>query len=364
MMTWMDRLEAEHDNARAALAWSLTRPEQIEATLRLVGALYRFWQVRHIAEGLGWLTQALEAASSGGQTEPSMLRGPYSKAAMGAGVLARDLGDLQAARRWIEESLAVRRALDDRWGIGQALNNLVSIEMIEGDHGAARTAVEESIAIWRELDDPWGLARALGGFGELLMVQGDDVSATTALHESLSLARAINDVQLMSWQRHHLAGLLLRSGEYARAEALLLESETLQREMRDRYALGRVLADLGMLATLRGDHERAVSLLRESVELFNTLGNLGGLGQALWRLAELAAVQGQADRAARLCGAATMLLDRAGTDLASLHLDAGDVEAQTRTALGEPAYAVAWAVGRALSPEQAVALALESPVQG
>jgi predicted ATPase/class 3 adenylate cyclase len=362
-VAWMDRLEAEQDNVRTALAWSVAQPEQIESTLRLVGALYRFWQVRHIAEGLGWLTQALDAVSSRGRTDLPTLQAPYARAAIGAGVLARDLGDIRTARRWIEESLAVRRALGDPWGIGQALNNLVSVEMIERNFEAARTAVEESIAIWRELGDPWGLSRALGGFGELLMVQGEVSAATAALDESMALARSINDVQLLSWQRHHLAGLLLQSGDYGRAEELLLESEALQREMNDQYALGRVLADLGLLATRRGDHARAARLLRESVEIFSTLGNLGGLSQAIWRLAELAALQVQAERAARLHGAATALRDRAGAEAALMHTDVVDVRALIQGESGEQAYAVAYLEGQMMTLEQAVAYAQEGPGQ-
>ncbi|HZO31940.1 MAG TPA: tetratricopeptide repeat protein [Chloroflexota bacterium] len=355
---WMDRLEAEQDNVRAALTWGLTQPAHTESTLRLVGALYRFWQVRHIAEGLGWLTQALDAVSSSGQVELSAVQAPCAKAAIGAGVLARDLGELQTARCWMERSLAVRRALGDRWGIGQVLNNLATIETIERNYEAARTTVEESVAIWRELGDPWGLARALGNLGELLMVEGDVGAATATLDECLTLARSINDVQLLSWQRHHLAGLLMQSGKYRRAEELLLESEALQREMHDQYALGRVLSDLGLLATRRGDYTQAAHRLRESVELFSTLGNLSGLAQALWRLAELEAVEGRADRAARLLGAATALQDRAGADTALTQPDADDVQARIQAMLGERAYLAARLEGQAMTSDQAVAFAL------
>ena len=347
-----------------ALAWSVAQPEHVEATLRLVGALYRFWQVRHIGEGLGWLTQALEATTSRGQIDLPMLQAPYAKAAIGAGVLGRDLGDLQTARRWMEQSLAIRRTLGDRWGIGQVLNNLATIETIERNYEAARTVTEESVAIWREVGDPWGLSRALGNLGEVLMVEGDVAAATAALDECLTLARAINDVQLMSWQRHHLAGLLLQSAEYGRAEELLLESETLQREMGDRYALGRVLADLGMLATRRGDHERAARLLQESIDLFSALGNLGGVGQVLWRLAEDEAVQGRADRAARLLGAATALRERAGADAPLIPTDAVDVLARVQADLGEQASTAAQREGRMMTVEQAVAFALEGAGDG
>ena len=347
---WMDRLEGEQDNVRAALSWSLARPEHGEATLRLVGALYRFWQVRHIAEGLSWLTQALKAASGSGQADLPTWQASHARAAIGAGVLARDLGDSQTARRWIEESLALRRNLGDRWGIGQVLNNLATIELIEGNYEAARTAVEESVA---------KLARALGNLGELLTVEGDVGAATGTLDECLTLARVINDVQLMSWQRHHLAGLLLQTGDYARAEELLLESEALQREMNDQYALARVLADLGLLSTRRGDHERAARLLRESVELFSSLGNLGGLGHALWRLAELAAAQGRAARAAQLLGAATALRNRAGADMALMRMDATNLQIQVQSKLGDRAYSSAELEGRTMTPEQAVAFALD-----
>ena len=97
-VAWLDRLAGEHDNLRAALAWGLARAPG--TALRLAGRLWPFWRMRqHYAEGADWLARALAAAPEPGRTAD------WARAALGAGILARDRGDLAAARGHLEASL-------------------------------------------------------------------------------------------------------------------------------------------------------------------------------------------------------------------------------------------------------------------
>src|SRR5205807_5966207 len=142
---WLDRLEVEHDNLRAALEWS-TESAQVEIGLRLGGALWRFWETRgYLAEGRKRLGRLL-AISKGSDQSKSRMKALYA-----AGVLADTQGDYQVARTLFEENLAINRALGDRWGIANSLNNLGIAAVRNHDYAAARSLYQESLAVWREL---------------------------------------------------------------------------------------------------------------------------------------------------------------------------------------------------------------------
>src|SRR5262249_43540658 len=143
---WLIRLEADYDNLRAALEWATRRDAQ--TGLRLTSAVWRFWQLRgDFAEGRSRTTALLGAA------DPERRTVARAGALNGAGVLAYRQGDYAAARSLYEESLAIRRELDDWRGIAASLNNLGVLAHEEGDYAAARPLYEESLALRRKLDD-------------------------------------------------------------------------------------------------------------------------------------------------------------------------------------------------------------------
>ncbi len=364
LVTWMDRLEREHDNVRAALAWSLPRPEHAEETLRLVGALYRFWQVRHLSEGYAWLRQALDVVAGLGPDQQDVVRAHHARALTGAGVLVRDLGDNATARRLFEESLAMRRVLGDRWGIGQALNNLTHMLLTQREYEAADALARESVEIWRELGDPWGLSRALSGLAQLSYVRGEVGPAAEMLTEALALARGLHDLQGLGWMLYQFGQLEAAAGQDADAEAHFQECEAVQREIGDQHGLARVLGDLGLLALRRGEHEPAGRLLRESAAIFRALGNPNDVGQALRRLAALDAASGQPARAALLLGAAATDEAAGATFVSAVQVDLPAVEAWVRAALGEPELASHRAQGASMGRDRALALALGEAAPG
>jgi non-specific serine/threonine protein kinase len=150
---WLDRLEAEHDNLRAALAWAVDREED-DTALRLSTALLSYWQTRCTPrEGVGWVEQALTRAATAG---PSL----RARALLGHGPFAIALGDFARAQTAFAETLALRREAGDRPGIAQALTGLGFVESHQGVFPAARALLEEALAIRRELGDRPGLASA------------------------------------------------------------------------------------------------------------------------------------------------------------------------------------------------------------
>jgi non-specific serine/threonine protein kinase len=163
---WLDRLEGEHDNLRAALGWSGAHG-QVEAGLRLGGALSQFWHVRGYAgEGREHLARLLALPGAGARTSAR------ANALIAAGMLARCQGDWTAARALLEESLTIFRELGDKRGIAGSLRSLGWAAHDQGDLGAARVIWEESLALFRGLDLKQGIVKDLEGLAAVAVASG------------------------------------------------------------------------------------------------------------------------------------------------------------------------------------------------
>jgi predicted ATPase/class 3 adenylate cyclase len=180
---WLDRLQREHANLRAALEYSVER----EVRLRLAGALWRYWMMRgHLTEGRGWL--------AGAHVRSAVISGAVrAKALNGAGGLALAQGDYAAARALFEESLATWRELNNTRGIAHALYGLGNVACRQGDGAAAGALFEESLRLRCELGDRQGIALALCGLANAARARGDRVAARRFLRESLTIRWSLND---------------------------------------------------------------------------------------------------------------------------------------------------------------------------
>ena len=390
--TWIDRLEAEHDNLRAALGWA-REAGAAEVGLRLAGALWRFWLMRgHFHEGRAWLEGALAGAEGAAPNA-------RAEALQGAGVLAAEQGDYGRAAASFTGSLALRREMGDRRGSARTLSNLGIVAYEQGEYGRAAALHEEALVLCRELGDKRGLALALGNLGLVVLEQGEYERAAALQEESLALDRELGDTHSIGVALCNLGWAVLEQGEYGRAAALFTESLALCRELGNTYgsatalsnlglvaleqgdhgramalheealALCRTLGDrrgnaialgnLGLVALEQGDHGRAAALLKESLALRRELGERRGVAVSLHNLGLLARLEGAPLRSARLLAAAAAVRTAMGTPLnpkdKARHTQA---VAALRAALGEDGYAAAWAEGEALRLEEAVALGL------
>ncbi len=310
---WLNRLEADHDNLRAALDW-LAHWGEPEAFLRLARSLSIFWLFRGpYEEGRAWLEQAL---ARDGKTSPLLRR----DASYGLGLLAVAQGDAARAESCFEESLAVARAHGDPAGVAFGWIGLGVVAMQRGRFGQATTHLEEALAGARRLDD-----RVLASF-----------CAGLALSYLGALAYAQDALPLAT----------------SRFEAALLE----QRAVDDRWGMGVSLVRLGYAARDRGDDARALALFAEGLALFTELGDRRIIALALDGVAGLAVAWGQPEHAARLFGAAAALREANGlpVDPASRAAHGRDVAA-ARALLGEDAFAAGWATGAAFPLPVAVA---------
>jgi predicted ATPase/DNA-binding CsgD family transcriptional regulator len=316
---WLARLEADHDNLRAALD-RLCRDETAEDGLRLAGACGWFWHRRgHLREGRARLDRALALAGP----DPTAARG----GALGwAAVLALWAGDLPAGEALALAGLAVWDAVDDPRGRASALDSLAQAAEHQRHWDAAAALYEEELAFWRELGEP----RRIG----------------------VILFR--------------LGGVAYARGDPARAQALEEEAAALFRDAGDRMWLAATESHLGLLATADGRFPEAARRFRASLRGAAAAGEAALLCHGpLSGLAVLAVAAGRPETAARLLGAVDAQLRRTGVDLLWLVRPAyGRAEAGARAALGEAEFAAARAWGGALGEDDwraeadAVALAI------
>jgi predicted ATPase/DNA-binding CsgD family transcriptional regulator len=350
---WRDVLEADLDNLRAALAWTLTSadPEDADQGVLLVGALWYFWFQRGLTgEARRWLALALARAPSGQAR---------ARALLGAGTLAWRQGDLAAAHTLLEESAGLWRGVDDRGGLAEALHVLGHVRFDQHDHQAARELFEEGLQEYRRAGDTIGGLPLLGDLGLVAYHEGEDATADGILRESLALYREHGLKDRVAGALNLLGDLAQLAGDHEQAAARYQESLALWRELHGTPGIASALHKLGQVSRSTHDLATATERLAESLTLQRDLGNRQGIAECLAGLAGTAADSGHPRRAARLLAASTALLDAIGVPLAPVDQAAlaRDLDA-TRERLGAAAWERAWAEGLALSAEAAVALAL------
>jgi predicted ATPase len=387
------RLEVEHDNLRAALAWSQTAVDGAEVGVRLAAVLCLFWHARgYHSEGLRWLEQALERSRG----LPVTAR---AKALHMTGFLTQIYrADFPRAQALFEEGLALYRELGDKLGIVLSLNSLAEVVNLQGDLARATALFEESLGLSQELGKGYG-SGALFGLGWIAMEQGDFARATPLLEEHLTMARESGNKRNIAWGLRPVGILAQRQGDLARASTLLEAALGLFQEVEDRHGQSAILNSLGEIAVAQRDFARAIARYEECLALCrelehkthtaDVLGKLGevwsaqgnsvqarasfaeslalfqemdirrGIASCLVGFAGVASVEGHVTRAVRLSGAAEALRDVIGARLEpDDRVQYERIVAATRTQLSEAVFAQAWAEGHAMTQAQVVAYAL------
>ena len=283
---WLDRLEREHDNMRAALDWATDHPEP-ELAARLAFALWRFWQKR------GYLNEArarLEAMASLGWVLDPVDRAMFAEA---IGGVAYWQSDRPAATRWYDEALAIWRRQGQRAQIANALYNRAYADMIDIMEGTAsadtfeagQAMMEEALAIYRELGDNGGEGNLLWGLGSFHYFTADAATAHTWYQRSLDLHRAAGDRTMEAWSLHMLtlSAAALRHWDEAREQG--------RHALRHFYEAGDVAGvtlvvdDLAIVALAAGDRVRAARMWGAARHLQQATGT--GLAGYVQQMQEL-----------------------------------------------------------------------------
>ena len=216
--SWVERLEAEVDNLRAALRWSLNNAEW-DVGFRLGGALWYFWFLsRRVSEGHSWLNALLSS--------PEAMPAPAvrAKAIVGASWLAYCQGAFDEASALAQEGLALYDHLGDPSGRADALTTLACVAIDQGDGARARPFAEESLSLRREQGDSWAIGVSLNNLGCLASAEGDKLRARDYFTEYLELSRALGDTRGVARSLYNLGEVVYALGDVEEAHALMAEA--------------------------------------------------------------------------------------------------------------------------------------------
>jgi predicted ATPase/DNA-binding XRE family transcriptional regulator/Flp pilus assembly protein TadD len=302
MVMWLDRLEAEHDNIRAALLWALE--SDIEAELRLASALWWFWHIRdHKSEGTEWLERALSIETMERGDQPltpgrAMIRG---KALYVAGFLRIMMWETDIGAALSKESLTLFQELGPagKQGMAYALWNLSVRAAEELNLHQRKALMEESLALFQEVGDKFGIAQCLPSIGDIaLVVDGDYERGRALTEEGLAQYEEIGDKDGIANTLGSLGYLAFHHGDYQQATKRFESSLVLFQEVRNKYGLIGTLYGLAQAAIAQGRYEKAITVLEEALILERESGSKFAMAYSRYSLGEVAAAQGNYKQAA------------------------------------------------------------------
>ena len=306
---WFDLLETELDNVRAALGWSLESGE-IEAGLRISGALFDFWlgYGYHI-EAQDWTQRLLSRMD-----EAPMSHHPKFLLTAAQMML---FSDVQRAEKLFTSAIEIARQLGNKLQLAWALT-LIS-QTIPEETVRASAALEESILLFREQNHKQGLEKAFNQMGEVARISGQYDDAKRAYEMAVAIAEQIGDTRRI-------------------------------------YV---TYGNLAFVAQREGDHPRAIELLRRAITLCRDIENKFDVAWGIQILAGSLAAIGESERAVRLFSAASLVVERMGAFVElSDQPEFERIIAAVHGSLDEATFRAAWEEGRKMTLEQAVADAL------
>jgi predicted ATPase/DNA-binding CsgD family transcriptional regulator len=317
-LRWIDGLDADHDNLRAALEFCLAEPGEADAGLRMSCDLWLYWETRgHLTEGRRFL--GLLLARVGADSPRLRARGLWV-----AGYLALVQGDGLAARGLLEEALAAGRGLGDEAAVAYATQFLGRAVWFTGEPAQGLALTEQALRRHRAAGDWRGIVLTLVQLGVMRTLMGDPETAVDSFAECITECEAHGE----RWNRS--------------------------------YAMW----GLGLAAWQLGDYGRAAGQEQAALRLKREVGDQVGMALCLDALAWIAVSRDQAVRAVELLGAAIAAWDSIPATLPgplARHHEAA--ASRARGALGEMQFAAHLAKGQAMAPARAVAAALQEPAR-
>ena len=310
---WLERLEGENGNLRAAMSWAL-ETDDAETAARLGWALWLFWRFHgHQREGRRWMEVLLE------KDVPPHLR-------------------------------------------PRAVHAAIAMAYMQGDYDAVARYSAELLKISQEVGDALCAAYARCGLGLVAMDRGNLGEATSCFEEALTILRRAGEDGVVPVVRVWLGTVALIQGDYDRAIPMFEEGLAQARKRGDRLGTYNALYNLAQVALARGDYELATRMLEEGVTLSEQIGDQANLSYFLEGLAVVAGMRGEAEHSAQLLGTAERLLEEAGASVYNYYKPDRSLYERTtanvRSRLGEEGFEEAQERGREMTFEQAVAYAL------
>ena len=390
---WLPRLEAEHDNLRAALEWACER--DVETARWFAGILERFWFYSdHLSEAYTWYARVLDSGD-----RVTVTRG-LALALFGSGCISLNLGYIDDAQARLEQSVVLWGQIGEQQWLASSLQWLAYLLMQRGDEERALPIYAEHESLFRAASDPLLLAWTLGNWGiAKCTAQTDDPTGKALLDEALSIGHTLQDpfcfvlcysslgdwavlqgdyatarrhfLKALEWRRElgtrwiivaglwQVANIMCLQGDYPQAEPMYVEALALARALGDQRSEAHIAQELGAVAIHLGDAERATTLLVESLSSFRKWADSLGIARCLMGLADLRQMHGHVEQAARVLSFVEAWLH--SNQIQLVHFDRSNYERSVmaaRAQLDEATFAKAWVEGSALTMEQAIELTM------
>lgn len=350
---WLDQLEREHPNLRAALQFAAISKAR-ETHVRMTANLGTFWQLRNYwSEGREWLRQAVELAGDGAPSTP------LAKAYGTLGVLAWLQGDYVRALARHRKALELYRRIEEPWGIANALNNVALQLQALGAYAEARLLYYEALALARELEHPRLVLRVLNNLCSTAYLQGELETAEAFSQEALAQARALGDKYALAIALINCAQVTIARNSLEEALTFADEALTVARELGNQEFIAEAVRHKAMAYLKHGDVEQARVHFRDSLQIAFGLGAKRQITWSLEGLALVAAADAQWVHAVRHLAAASALRKRIAIPRDAAERAEQDALRERLSAeLGTERFDQEWQVGEHLDLETAVEAAL------
>ncbi|HLO29412.1 MAG TPA: BTAD domain-containing putative transcriptional regulator [Anaerolineales bacterium] len=293
---WMDQVQAEHDNIRSALEWSLRSVERSEVGLRLAVAMSEFWnRCGYYREERRWLERALALTD---ETCPPRLR---AWANIKLGYCAFCLGDFATLQTCLDFAWEIFSRLEDTEGIALVLQGRAALAVEQRyDLEPACTYLEESLQLLRSINEKWELAETLRDLGYVFYLRREPKNAKAYLNEALLLCCETSNTFQLGQTLYQLGRVACQEGDYPSARSYFEESRQLAKEVRDRGGDMDVLSALGELARSEGNFQQAQIFYEEGLLMARELGAEYGIAVFLQGLGYVSLHYGDYPRATEL----------------------------------------------------------------
>jgi tetratricopeptide (TPR) repeat protein len=363
-LLWLDRLEKEIDNIRAALEWA---PDaNVAAGMRLVSALLWFWHIRGgKSEGIDWLERVLSAEAHDHDRFPlsptrALIRG---KALNAVGSLLIMHGNADRAFELSEQSLKLHEELgpSGRQGVAHALWNLAQGASYHEDFERSRELTERSLLLFREAGDKFGVAQCLDHLGSYALIRGDFVQSKQIWEEDLALRREIGDKDGIAWSLSLLGNLALWQGDFEEAMALYTGSQDAFREIGNKWAVSMALSGMGSVMLAQGKFEQAAKLYEEALAYGRDTGDQNTIAGRRYDMARVAWSRGDYEQAAKMYEETLMIVRKLGNKgaIAGTLYDLGSVAwVQGKIDLASRRFEESLAIGREIEGQFTVGYSL------
>jgi predicted ATPase/class 3 adenylate cyclase/DNA-binding XRE family transcriptional regulator len=355
-MKWFKRLEAELDNLRVALDWSVSSGVGREAGLKLSAGIWRFWQrSMHASEGRMYLSRLLEQVP--GEEARETLA--YAKALTAAGALAYFQSDYTSAEVSRQKALDAFRKLRDVSGIADSLHGLGNIALSRGNYETARSMYEECLAIRQKLGQREHLSGTLSNLGLIAYNEGDYSAAHSLEMESCSIFQEFGNKAGMGFALNLLGNIARHQGDLQLARKHHEESIALCNEAADRWGVANALNGLAEVALAEGDVTTAFLLCQDCLNLHREGGAKEGMVYCLETIAAIAVANRQPNRSARLFGAAAALRESIKLPLTPTDRAANEANIATiHSQIDDVAFNAAWDEGQVMPFDKVLQYAL------